>query len=144
MFTFLFLTNEKHYAAMECSADVQLAQELRQTQATSRQNAFLESKFILSACKCNYTASLLRLQKRKELSIALTPWSCVFLEKSPVIHSATQEFPNIIWKSKIHYRVNKSPPPIPVLSQTNTVHITPSCFSKIHLNIILLPTSKSS
>jgi hypothetical protein len=77
---------------------------------------------------------LIHIHSSMELSPSSKPANC----------AATEELPSILWNPKVLYRVHKSAPLVPILSQINPILTIPSYLSKIHFIIVNPPTAWSS
>ena len=59
---------------------------------------------------------------------------------APITHD--QHIIRYLGNPKLHYRVQNSPPPVPILSQMNPIKTLPFQLFKTHFNITLKSTTK--
>jgi len=67
-----------------------------------------------------------------------------FLRTSENSHSASQKILHLLRNPKVHYRVHKSPPFVPIQAQIYSLHTFPPYFLTIHFNITFLSMLGSS
>jgi hypothetical protein len=77
------------------------------------------------------------------LACLLTPWCRILFEKL-IVTQLVKKYPAFLWNPKVHHRGHKSQPLDPILSQPNPVRPIDPCLPKVHFNVILPPTPRSS
>jgi hypothetical protein len=77
------------------------------------------------------------------LTYLLTPWCRILFEKL-IVTQLVKKYPALLRNPKVHHRVHKSPSLDPILSQPNPVRPIDPYLPKVHLNVILPPTPRSS
>jgi hypothetical protein len=73
----------------------------------------------------------------------LTPWCRILFEKL-IVTQLVKKYSAFLRNPKVHHRVHKSPILDPILSQPNPVRLIDPYLPKVHLDVILLPTPRSS
>jgi hypothetical protein len=73
----------------------------------------------------------------------LTTWCRILFEKL-IVTQLVKKYTAFLRNPKVNHRVHKSPSLDPILSQPNPVRPIDPCLPKVHLNIILSSTPRSS
>jgi hypothetical protein len=79
----------------------------------------------------------------RSLGITVVTLLLIIIEKRRR-RTRRRELPSILRNPKVHHRVHKSPPMVPILSQIDPVYTIPSSFSEFYFKISHPPASRSS
>jgi hypothetical protein len=97
--------------------------------------------FVQTSC-VQFNLYTLTQETGSQNTYLLTPWCRILFEKL-IVTQLVRKY-SFLWNPKVHYRVHASPPLDPILSHLNSVRPIDPCLPMVHLNVILLPTPRSS
>jgi hypothetical protein len=99
---------------------------------------FSKRKILISISNNHFIIKKYR-REHSDLNVVVFTLTHSLTELSPSWEAANcaaiQELPSILCNPKVHYRVHKSPPMVPILSQIDPIHTIPFYLSKIYFNI---------
>jgi hypothetical protein len=76
----------------------------------------------------------------QEMQFHVDPSYCRILFEKLIVTQLVKKYPAFLWNPKVHYRVHKSPPLNPLLSQLNPVRPINPYHTKVHLTPHILST----
>jgi hypothetical protein len=78
-------------------------------------------------CSWHFSRWVIEFRSWKPLSHSMEHSPCLEANR----FSARQEIPGVLWNPKVHYRIHKCPPPVPILNQLDPVHTPHIPLSKV-------------
>lgn len=67
----------------------------------------------------------------------------VYLQGAQLTVCPGSQIARVLWNQKVHHRLHKTQPLVPILSQISPIHTLQTHFPKIRFNIIVSSTSRS-
>jgi hypothetical protein len=92
--------------------------------------------FVFIECLSTYLLTYL-------LIYLFIPWCRILFEKLIVTHLVKNILISL-WNPKVLNRIHKNPPLVSILNQLNPFRSNDPCLPKVHLNVVLPPTPRSS